>query len=135
MRADALAQVAALADVERQRIEAVEEVDAGRLGQRVDRVGRELRRQARRPQHAPRGLLDRLGRKVAVERLHERPEHARVAERAMAPVDGGSPWRAITLSRLWRGSSGKSRRESRTVHSTRAVNVRSSRANACFRNP
>ena len=40
MRADALAQIRALADVERQRVEAVEEIDARRLGQRVERIRR-----------------------------------------------------------------------------------------------
>ena len=52
MRADALAQIAALADIERKRIQAVEQIDAGRLRQRVERIGRELRRQAGNPEHA-----------------------------------------------------------------------------------
>ena len=88
MRADALAQILALADVERQRIEPVEQVDARRFRHRVQRVGRQLRRQAGRSQHAPGGGLDRLRRQIAIERLHERPQHARVAQRAVASVDG-----------------------------------------------
>ena len=89
MRADALAQVATLADVERQRVQSVEQIDAGRLRQRIERVGGELRRQARGFEHALCGLGDRVGREIAVERLHERPQDARVAKRAMAMPSTG----------------------------------------------
>ncbi len=81
MRAHALPQIRALADVEGQRIEAVEKIDARGLGQRIERIRRELRWQARRSQDALRRRFDRLRREVAIERLHEVPEHASVAER------------------------------------------------------
>ena len=91
VRADALAQVDALADVERQRVVAVEEIDAGRFGQRVERVRRELRRQARDAQDALDGAIDvARAATFAIEHLHERPERARVAERAM-PIGDGEP--------------------------------------------
>src|SRR6476660_6390544 len=87
MRADALAQVRALADVERQCIEPVEKINAGRFRQRVDRIGGELGRQTRRPEDTPGSLLDRVGGEIAVERAYERPEHPGIAERAMPPVE------------------------------------------------
>ncbi len=88
VRADPLAQIRALSDVEGQRVEAVEEVDARRFGQAVEDVGCELRWQARRLQHALGGGFDRLRGEVAVERLHERPQHARVAQCAVPSGDG-----------------------------------------------
>src|SRR5438552_10528974 len=87
MCADALTQIAALADVQGKRVQSVEQIDAGRFGQRVERVGRELRRQARDSQHALGGLGDHLRREVAVEHLHECPQHTRIAQRAMPAVD------------------------------------------------
>ena len=47
----------------------------------------------------------------------------------------GRPWRAITASSPCPLASGNSRRDSRTVHSTRAVNGWPARANACLRKP
>ncbi len=89
VRADAVAQVHALADVDRQLVHAVEAVDAGPFGQSLERVGSELRRKARRleePAHRGRDLLDVA---LAVDRLHEAPDRARVAERGMAAGSRG----------------------------------------------
>src|SRR6516225_5315518 len=87
MCAYAFAEIRALPDVERQRVEPVEEIDAGRLREDVDRVRSELRRQARRAQHAAGGLLDRLRGEIAVQRANERPQHASIAERTVSPID------------------------------------------------
>ena len=85
MRGDALAQIDALADVERQRIVAVEEIDAGRSRASASSAsgGSCGGRLGMRRMRSRRGL-DRVGLEVAVQALHERPQRARVAERAMA---------------------------------------------------
>jgi len=70
-----------------QRIVAVEEIDAGRLGQPVEDIGRQLRRQARNPEDPLDRLGDRLLRHLAIERLDERPEGTGVAERPMTIGD------------------------------------------------
>src|SRR5208283_3449717 len=74
--------------VERQRVEPVEAVGPRRLGYRVERVGGQLRRQARRLENAGDRGIDGLRRLVAVDRLQELPEDARIAQRAVTV--GGS---------------------------------------------
>ncbi len=88
MRADALAEVDTLPDVERQRVQAVEAVHARGFRNRIESVRRELRRKARRLERAANRGFDVVERPVAIDRLHERPQDARVAERAVTMVRG-----------------------------------------------
>src|SRR4051794_27822026 len=87
MRRDAFAQVDALPDVERQRVQAVEAVDARAFGDVLERVGRELRRQARRLENARNRGIDLVGGTRAIKHLHELPQEACVAE---SPVPIGA---------------------------------------------
>ena len=84
VRRDAIAHIDTLADIERQRVLAVKQVDAGRFRQRIERVFGQLRRQARDAQRLLCGDLNRVGLKVAIQRLHKFPNRPRVGERAMA---------------------------------------------------
>src|SRR5207237_2292810 len=74
----------ALADVERHAVDAVEAIDAGALGQSFERVGRELRRQARNLEEPAHHRRDLLRIAIAIDRLHETPDGARVAQGRMA---------------------------------------------------
>ena len=69
VRGYALAEIDALADVDGQRIVAEEAIYARRFGNRVEAIGWKLRRQARNSQNAPDGILDRVGRNLAIQRL------------------------------------------------------------------
>ena len=85
MGTDAIAQVDALADVDRKVVHAVETIDAGAFGQSLERVGCELRRQARDLEEPLHRGLDLVGFALAVEHLDEAPHRARIAQRGMAP--------------------------------------------------
>src|SRR5258706_14328451 len=69
MRADAIAQVDAFADVDRQVVHAVEAIHARAFGQALERLGRKLRRQARDLEKALDRRRDLFGLAVAIERL------------------------------------------------------------------
>ncbi len=88
MRCHPVAQIDALADIQRHRVFAVEQVHTGRLGQRVQNVGRQLRRQARDPEDALDDGCDDLGGHFAIQRLDEGPDGAGISECAMPVRDG-----------------------------------------------
>ena len=123
MRCYAFAQIDALADVERHRIEPVEAIDARRLRDRVQRVCGKVRRKARRPKNPGDRGVDFVGswrsRYSACTNSHR---IARVAECSMAFTRG----QAVTLDETGQGCAARmsvnKRRDSLTVHSTRAVN-------------
>src|SRR5205814_10067146 len=83
MCGDALAQIDALADVQRQRIQAVEAIYARCFGNMQKRVRRQLRWQAGCLEHACDRSVDFFRRLVAIQRLDELPEDAGIAECAM----------------------------------------------------
>src|SRR5258708_36875873 len=84
MRRDTPAQIDALADVQRQRVQAIEPIDPRCFGNGVQRIRGKLRWQAGDLEDASDGGLDLGCRFVAIERLHESPEDAGITERAVA---------------------------------------------------
>jgi hypothetical protein len=134
VRGDALAQVHALADVERQRVVAVEQVDAGRLGDASSASGGSCGgRLGMRNSRLTAASMSAAGRVAYSCCTNSHSARASPSARWRSP--GSSPWRAITASRPWPSASGSSRRDSRTVHSTRGENGTPTRANACLRKP
>ena len=134
MGANPIAQVPALADVQRQRVVAVEQINPGPLGHGIEDVRRKLGRKAGDPENAPDRRLDPVRRHRRVECLDELPQRLRVAQGAMARSDREPVALDHRIEAVRRGM-GKRRRDRRTVHSTFALNGRASRANSCFRNP
>ena len=84
MRVDTRAHVDALTHVERLCVEPVEAVYPRSLGDRVERVGRELRRKGRPLEDALHRSIDLGFGLVAIQRLHKFPQDARVSQRAVA---------------------------------------------------
>ena len=104
--ADTLPQIRALADIQRQRVEAIEKIDARRLGQRIERIraeveAAELGAFARR--FAAASIASGQGRDRAPGRRST--GRARRQGRDAARTTANS-CRSMTLSRLCRASSG-----------------------------
>ena len=86
--AHARAQADTLADVERQVVLAIEQVDPRRVGNQVERLGADVGRQAGLLHRLDRRLLHHIRTVLAPHQLHEIPQHAGIAERTVARVAG-----------------------------------------------
>ncbi len=84
----ALAQVDALADVQRRRIESIEAVDARRVRDRVQRVRGKVRRKAWRSQNPGYRPVDLVGGVIPIQSLYQLPEDARVPSARWRSRDG-----------------------------------------------
>jgi hypothetical protein len=135
MREDALADVLGLADIERQIVFAVEEVDAGRVGQVIDDAGIEMRRQAGV------GVLRPAARLRYPQCCGRREFFARTGWISCASASARwrasacRPWRSIRLSRLCRWCSGKQGARQLDGAQTEARKVMPRRLNSFFRKP
>ncbi len=85
VRADAVAQVDALADVDRQVVHAVEAVHARAFRKPFEGIRRQLWRQAGDLEQALRRRGNLVDVTLAIEHLHEAPDRARVAQRRVTP--------------------------------------------------
>ena len=130
VRADALAQVDALADVDRQVVHAVEAIHAGAFGQSLQRLGRQLRRKARDLEQALHRLLDflalRARDRASARSARWRAHRPAPSDGPCAPPSPAPPRPAGRGARSTRRARGRSPRDTgaatrRTVHSTSAV--------------
>ena len=84
MAGDARPQIDALADVDRMLIQSVKQIYARCMRQRVDRIGRQVRRQRRPPQQRVRCGFDLSKRMAVRQALQPPPQHTRITKCAMS---------------------------------------------------